>query len=259
MSLLDGASDPGQGNQGDGNAGAQDLLGTPKAGAEPQKVAEPAPLPEWLKGLPEPLQKAKSLAKFKDGTHVENLAKSYVELESKLGRSIELPGKDATDEDKVKFFARIGRPMTADDYEIGLRDAELAKRLRAASFNAGLTKEQVKAQASAIAEYEAERDKLASKAYTDSATKADRQLREEFGAQYDIRMEAAKKGYESLYSEGLRRQLAESGVTNNPEFIRVMSDLGMQIKEASLVRGKPSSDAPRDPYYDSMAYLLKDR
>ena len=153
----------------------------------------------------------------------------------------------------------LGRPMTADDYEIEVRDRELAKRLREASFKAGLTKEQVKEQAAAIAAYEQERDKVASKTYTDSATKADRQLREDFGAQYDIRMEAARKGFESLYSEGLRRQLSTAGVTNNPEFIRVMSDLGMQIKEASLVRGKPSSDAPKDPYYDSMAYLLKDR
>lgn len=252
MSILDGTTAPAGDNLGTAQSGTADLLGTKPAGEPSKKEEQPAR--EWMKSLPEPLRASKSLSKFVDGTHVENLAKSYIEAESKLGRSIELPGKDATAEDWNKYYSRL-RPQAAEDYELTIADTELAKRFRKASFDVGLTKEQVRVQSSVLAEYEAERDKVAAKSYTEAATKADRQLREEYGAQYDIRMEYAKKGFESLYSENLRAQLSRSGVTNNPEFIRVMSDLGSQIKEASLVRGAPSSDAEQDPYVKSMAYL----
>jgi len=253
MGILDGTTTPAGENHGDGTVGAADLLGTKPAG-EPVKSAEP-PAPEWTKGLPESLRSSKSLHKFPDGTHLENLAKSYVEAEKKLGRSVELPGKDATEEDKAKFFSRIGRPQTPDDYELTVQDSELSKRLRKVAYENGLTKEQLKAQSAVLSEYEATKEKVAAQSYTEAATKADRQLREEFGAQYDIRMEYAKKGFESLYSEGLRTQLSRAGITNSPEFIRVMSDLGSQLREASLRRGSPSSDADQDPYVKSMAYL----
>lgn len=253
MSILDGATIPEGTIKATEGAGGADLLGTKPAG-EPVKKDE-IQAPEWTKGLPESLRSSKSLYKFPDGTHVENLAKSYVEAEKKLGRSIELPGKDATDEDRAKFFSRIGRPQNPDDYELTVGDPDLSKALRKVAFESGLTKEQLKAQSSVLSEYEAAKAKLASQSYTEAATKADRQLREEYGAQYDIRMEYAKKGFEELYSPELRAQLSKAGITNSPEFIRVMSDLGSQLREASLKRGAPSSEADQDPYVKSMAYL----
>jgi len=256
MGVLDGTQDPGQGNPGDG-AGHADLLGNKAAGEsqkqEPKK--EEAIAREWMKALPEPLRASKSLAKFADGTHIENLAKSYIELEGKLGRSIEVPGKDATDEERARYYTRIGRPSVPDDYDVTVSDTELAKRLRQTAFTTGMTREQLKAQSDAIAVYESEKEKLSAKTYTEAAAKADRALREEFGAQYESRMGYARRGYEALFSEGLRKELAKSGLSNSPEFIRVMSDLGTQIKEASLIKGTPSGSGDEDPYVKSMAYL----
>lgn len=254
MSLLDaGPAADNQPSQSDGTV-QKDLLGG--SSQEPAQKQPEVSMPEWLKDAPEPLKGAKSLYKFKDR---DSALKSYLELEGKLGKSAEIPGKEATREEWAKFYTRIGKPIpsTPDEYEIPIGDAELSKRLRAVALESGLTKEQAKAQASAIAEYEKEREKIAATSYTEAATKADRILREQFGAQYEPRMAYAKKAYETLFPPETRAALSKSGISNDPGFISVLSDLGSQIKEDSLIRGKPGADTDVDPYEKSMAELLE--
>lgn len=253
MSLLDAGPDADNQPNQDGGDGKKTLLGD--GDGQTQKAPE-VQMPEWLNDASEPLKGAKSLYKFKDR---DSALKSYLELEGKLGKSVEVPGKDATREEWAKFYHRIGKtvPTAPDEYEVPVEDSELSKRLRAIAFEQGLTKEQAKAQASAIAEYEKEREKLLDQKYTEDAKKADRLLRERFGAQYDVRMGDAKRAYETLFPEETRAKLRASGMSNDPNFISVMSDLGLKIKGDVLVKGDRAADTDRDPYQDSMKELLE--
>jgi hypothetical protein len=55
------------------------------------------------------------LARFK----TENdLGKSYLELEKRLGASVVLPGKNAKPEDVEAFYEKLGRPKSPDGYEL---------------------------------------------------------------------------------------------------------------------------------------------
>ncbi len=97
--LSDGAGNPGSSNDGVDN-------GSTDAGA-----------PSFLDGLSEGnRQKATDLG-WKSGDQVVD---SFVSLEAKLGRSVTLPGKDATPDDWQKVYDRLGRPKTADSYEFNL-------------------------------------------------------------------------------------------------------------------------------------------
>ena len=63
------------------------------------------PLPdEILENIPEEYRGNETLNRFND---VGDLAKSYVELRNKQGRSITIPSKDAGDEDRAKFLESL--------------------------------------------------------------------------------------------------------------------------------------------------------
>jgi len=61
----------------------------------------------WLSSLPEELQKAESLGKFKD---ISSLANSYLEAEKSLNSRVAIPKEDASNEEWHKFYTRLGLP-----------------------------------------------------------------------------------------------------------------------------------------------------
>jgi hypothetical protein len=80
------------------------------------------------------------------------LATKAYNQEKLLGNRIPLPGKDATPEELNEFYAKLGRPETADKYELkapadmpeGLPyDGEFAKRAAAEGHKLGLTQAQM--------------------------------------------------------------------------------------------------------------------
>lgn len=58
---------------------------------------------------------------FKDGTlDAEKLIGSYRNLESEYSKSLRMPGENATADDWGAFYDKLGRPETADKYELKL-------------------------------------------------------------------------------------------------------------------------------------------
>ena len=107
----------------------------PETDAVPAEPAGPAlPVAERPKDLPEKFWDAET------GTaRVDALARSYVELERRLGRSIRIPDEGDT-EGWNRFFAAAGRPQQPEDYRIEVRhpmlepDEEVNRLLHEAGF-----------------------------------------------------------------------------------------------------------------------------
>ncbi len=57
----------------------------------------------WLDSLPDEIKANPTLSKFKTP---DDLASSYVELERKIGRSLTIPGDDATDDAWERYYAK---------------------------------------------------------------------------------------------------------------------------------------------------------
>ncbi|MFC3126819.1 hypothetical protein ACFOD4_17275 [Pseudoroseomonas globiformis] len=82
--------------------------------------------------------------KFRDAEtgklRVDALLKSYRELEKRLSQRFAAPGKDAPDEDRLRFRRAIGVPETAEEYSIEAKhelcgpDAAINARLHEAGF-----------------------------------------------------------------------------------------------------------------------------
>lgn len=94
----------------------------------------------------------------KHGVKLQNLGEAIIKLEDenaalakRMERAIIVPGENPTPEELKDFKAKMGLPDNADGYEFDpadLKDVpqaeEAAKALRAALFDAGLTKNQAK-------------------------------------------------------------------------------------------------------------------
>lgn len=204
-------------------------------------------LREWMKGLSEPLQKSKGLSKFDT---VESLAKSYTELESELGKRVKIPSQDASSDEWAKYYERVGRPKTADDYAIdrGKTDDAVVRQFKAKAHEAGLTIDQAEKVFGVLRDATEGGQKLQAERYTARMKEADAMLRKEYGPQYDTKVADARKAYDILFDAQTKADIAESGLASNPRFIKVLAELGPQIKGDSFLQaaGK-AGDANKDP------------
>ncbi|WP_187152046.1 hypothetical protein [Treponema endosymbiont of Eucomonympha sp.] len=114
--------------------------GTPPEGSQ----TEPFKIPEWLdallaeaKGSPEEMQK---LARFQ--IHAE-LAKGYLELDSRLGKSLSVPDRSAGAALRAAFWEKAGKPKTKEGYSVAKEENSAA--FIEAAYNANLTEEQAAA------------------------------------------------------------------------------------------------------------------
>ncbi len=126
---------------------ATERLGNPNA---PAQGNPPASQSDWVKGLEGITDEERGkLSRFKTD---KDCAKSYLQLESRLGASVVIPGKDATPQDWEAFYKRLGRPETKAEYELEklflpdgvTRDEKTEEAFKAIAFELGLTKDQAK-------------------------------------------------------------------------------------------------------------------
>jgi hypothetical protein len=209
-------------------------------------------LNDFTKDLPDALKKSKSLSKFADKA---SLAKSYVELERTLGNSVRIPDEKAGKDEWGKFFQRIGRPETPDEYDItkGSLDDAALKALKDKAFARGLTKKQAKEFIEDEIALREETDKKRREAYTSDLVEAEKKLRAELGASFDTKMKGAQTAFERLFTDAdLRTRFKESGIVNDPRFIRALIDFSKELREDSAVRGHLNSPVGKPDSYDYM-------
>lgn len=244
-----------------------------KPNAEPAAAAPgqgPSESSDWMVDLPEPLKLNKSLAKFSGPKGKENLAQSYLELEGKLGRSVEIPGKDAKPEDREKFLSRLGRPKTAEEYNLeaieGFKAPEdYFKYLKGVFHKAGLSPEQANSlhrdiamNAMETAKKGAEARTAAEKAAIAGKLKAQEEskqaLQAAWGLNYESRLDQAR---DFILVEGGEQSLAyleANGLQNDPVLLQLFAKAGAALAPHRLVNGKPVKPSPDHPY----GYMKKD-
>ncbi len=186
--------------------------------------------PEWLANLPEDLKSTKSLHKFKD---VEGVARGYANAESLIGRDkIPMP---KTDEEWANTYSRLGRPETADAYELQAYDVspdfkaqfdEDLAGFKAEAFRLGLSNK----QADGVLALYMGRTEQANERYAgeiETATrKAEESLRSEYGQAYDAKLKIATRTLANFGSQGLTEAVNVSGLGRNPEFIKFLVKTG---------------------------------
>ena len=239
-------------------AGNDNLDPGRKQQASPAEGGDKGGLPEreWVKPLSEPLQKHPTLRKFTDENPIEQVARAYVELEGKLGKSVSIPEANASAEEWGKFFSRIGRPATADEYDVPADklDKEFAVKLRDTAFKTGATKRQAKDFADLIVASAEEAAQKAQASRQRQAVDTAKALRAEFGDKYEAKMQAYSVGVAALFSEKVAERLKAVGFDGDEEFMRSMIAYGEKFGNTELYRGKPAAKSV-DSYREAHSYM----
>lgn len=222
----------------------QDIMGSmaqsttpevkPEAPAEGKKAEgtekSQSEAPAWTSQLPEELRSnadvMKQLGKF---GKIGELAKSYSELESKLGNSIVRPGKDASDDEVNAFYQKLGKPETADKYSI---DDTEAKDFKELAYKNNLTDEQAKGMYQAIKELGENVAKQNNEQLMQLAKATEESLKKEYGNDYQTKLELCKRGVMAYGGPGLGKKLQDTGLLFDEDVVKMFIRLGEQNAEA---------------------------
>lgn len=234
MNLEDGASAQA------GNAGASSDDAA-KSGSAASVVSD------WSSGLSEGNRKIVE-AKGWVGKGPDTILDGYRELETQLGKVIVPPKDDASPEDWSKFFGKLGRPETAEAYELkrpeGIPenlpyDAKTADEFKVWAHEAGLTPKQ------AAAIHDKYMGKWANAFGTMAAEKANavnaahEEIVKEWGdpdsTKYKRNLELANRSIRNLGGEELLKELktlgalGPNGEVMTPRLANALSKVGSSL------------------------------
>lgn len=203
----------------------------------------------WHEALPNDLRGNESLSTIPD---VQTLAKSYLDAQRHIGGSIRIPSNEAGDDDWAAFnkklqdkvpglvnlpadqaeakkalLTRLGVPDTPEGYESFESASENKRKFLQWAHEKGLTEDQAKA----VAEIEQRRLQSRDAAKKKEMAEANELLKKEWGLSFEQRVASAKKAVSAYADQETKQYLVESGLANNPGFIRLMSKIGASLKE----------------------------
>ena len=236
---------------------------------------------DWRSALPEDIRDNPSFAKFND---VTSLASSYVNLQSHLGR--DKIAKPVTDSDWDDVYEFLGRPESADKYEIELPEGlpdEIASQFndeKLSSFKQeahklGLNAEQVKRLVAWHAGNMSNQHEAYKGIIDQSMEQGESALRQEWGRAYDQNLGFARKAFVEYGGDALAAKMESSGLGNDPDVLKAFANIAKTTmadkdlagpssgtrmaltpeearSEASTIMSHPAYTDKRHPEHNSM-------
>lgn len=186
----------------------------------------------FLDKLPEDLKKQKALQDFKD---VDGLAKSYLHLNSLIGKKV----SDLDPKELGEVFDKLGRPETPEKYEMPLgANEDLVKAYTTTAHKLGLNQEQARGLVEEYLVLEKEKVQEYYNGVEKQKDKWDEELKAEFGGAYDKRVEVAKKAVETFGGEELREAMNATGLGNHPAMVKAFAQIGKELLEGGLTNAE---------------------
>lgn len=199
-------------------------------------------LPAWTSQLPDEIKTnndlIKRLSKFEK---IGDMAKSYTELESKLGNSLIKPSTDASAEEIQSFYEQIGKPKNVEGYNIKA-DNENVKEFLNVAFNNNLSVD----QANQLYEYMLNAGNKAIEQNRNEQAIMQREkietfekvMNEKYGAKYNEKLKLLETGINTYGGNELGSLLQQSGLLFEPVIADLFINLGERASEnQSYVKG----------------------
>ncbi len=222
-----------------------------EGGASAPQPAAGDNLTDWREGLPADLKSEKTFEKFKD---VPSLAKGYREAEKALSQrpaGVKVPGSGAKPEEVAAFHKALGVPDSADQYELTIPESPFPVAPEAlAGFKTFAHQNHLTpAQAQSLIAYDVERTNVAASELRESLkTRADAELRKEWGPSFETNINLAKQAFDHLVEgdEEVRVLLRETGYGNHPALIKLFAKMGQYLAEEEMIGGEVGGASTRE-------------
>lgn len=188
--------------------------------------------PAWMEQLPEEYRTGDNAKQFAKFAKIADMAKAYSELESKTGNMVTLPAEGTSAEDLQKFYEKLGKPATADEYEMPDESADFFKKI---AYDNNLTKAQAKAVFLAVAEHGKNVIEQSLADAQNAANETDKALRKEYGSKYSEKIALLKRGIAAYGGNSLGLKLQKSGLLYDSDVVKLFIALGEQNAEAGAI------------------------
>ncbi len=230
--IMTGTGTPPEG--GAGNAGGGTSASAAASGGEVE-------LAEWVQQLPEEMRSSpENTKRFAQYKSVEDMAKAYLDLDSRLASSLTVPGKDASAEEVSAFWEKAGRPKTSDGYSVVKTAGKDALPFGDMALKANLTDTQA-------AEVFNHLKTLGEQQIRETSTKqkamladTEAKLKAEYGAKFSEKIAFLKRGLGAA-GQGAARALFDAGISGHPDVVRMMIAFGEMTSESGSVSGGQGS------------------
>ena len=190
---------------------------------------KPAWTSQLLKEISGNADYMKRLNKFEN---ISDLAKSYAELEGKLGNSLVKPGKDATAEEVNAFYEKLGKPKDVNGYSINDEEAGVLKQL---AYDNNLTDEQLKGVYEGLKNIGIKSAENLQAARQRLLRETDEALHKEYGNKYSEKIALMQRGIKNYGGVELGTMLDNAGVLYHPAIVKLFIQLGEMSAEAGTV------------------------
>lgn len=221
----------------------------PKAGEPAGKELQ---APDWMSSVPKEFRDDKALWKHSD---ISSYFKESLENSQKLEgldpeKVLTIPGDDTGNEDRETFYQRLGKPKTAEGYELDdpafpdglLRDTELEGHLKQWAFKANMSSDALKELVGEYNKHMAEGYTVARAEYEKDLEAQSKALKTELGDGYNEFVTKAQRAAEKLGGEEFLNLLKDyGGLEKEPLFIKVFGEMGKMMSDDSALGGGPGS------------------
>ena len=204
----------------------------------------------WKDHLDEDLRNDPSLKHIKD---IPSAIKSYVHAQRMVGQDkFNVPNKYATPDEWDNIYNKLGRPESADKYDIKLEEnsmisPEFLQGFKASAHKAGLNP----AQASEFMNFYGNQVKEAQTqiaAYEEQQSKEEVEgLKKEWGAAYPSKIKAAQEALTSFGGPEIMNYLKESGLDKDVTLAKFFAKIGEALTEDNNAEGGHSQSNALTP------------
>jgi hypothetical protein len=211
---------------------------TPAAAPTTAPPSAPAPSPakpvSWLESLPPEIKGNKSLSRYSDPAA---LAKAYVEMEKYQGRSLAIPGPDATPAERAAFDAKVngwrGVPESADKYTVTMPEGMQADEKGLGEWKGtfhrlGLTQDQVAGLTDAFFGSPTGNPRIA---HEQLRTYGETELKREWGGAYSHNLAVAGRAVKAVGGQEVFNLLEATGLNSHPTMVKFWARLGRDYQE----------------------------
>ena len=190
-------------------------------------------MPEWMSGfeVEQDIAADPALKPIKD---VPSLVKSFVHSQRKMGADkTVLPNKNSTKEEWLQLYQKLGLPSEFDEYsfekpEGASFDEHFDKSFRERAYENNLLPDQAQAMYEFITNETQGRMSAAQEEQANQAEAALNALKQEWGDAFDRELGVAKLAVKEFGGDDFINYLNESGLGDNPNLIKVFSNIGKQ-------------------------------
>ncbi len=197
---------------------------------------------DWLEqaGVSEDLRGDRNLTEVRT---VRDLAEQFANAQKLIGKKTinAIPGEDATDEERAKFFQALGVPDDPDGYELNLEnmpegtapDEELTAQFKQAAKEANLTKAQAQGLLDWFNTQSGQRLEQMQSQMTEQFQTAEAELKKEWGKQFDKNLEIANRMVDKYELGDILKQ---KGLDNDPNLANFLYKVGKEMGEDSNIQ-----------------------